>query len=156
MKARQYLLFSLIGFLGLFLSADARADIHPGVRAGGYFDAGCAFVGGELAMPFGEDWTIVPNVEFPFVDNGTEVTFNFDFQYNLHTHYPVDLWVGGGPAIIYFDPAPENRRTDTDFGVNAFFGVGFTLHDVPFMPYIQSKVILSDNSEFVLAFGVRF
>ena len=155
-KRTKYILFSLIGLLGLFLSADAQADIHPGFRAGAYFDAGAAFVGGEVELPFGSDWSLVPNAEYVFIDHGTEATFNFDFQYNLHTHYSVDMWAGAGPAIIYFDPENPRLGSNTDFGVNLFFGVGFPLRDARFMPYIQPKIILSDNSEFALAFGIRF
>jgi hypothetical protein len=152
----KYILFSLIGLLGLFLSADARADIHPGFRAGAYFDASAAFVGGEIELPFGYDWSIVPNAEYVFIDNGSEATFNFDFQYTFHTHYPVNMWAGAGPAIIYFNPENPHLGSETDFGVNLFFGIGFPLRDARVMPYIQPKIILSDNSEFALAFGLRF
>lgn len=147
---------SLIALFGLFFSGDARADIHPGFRAGAYFDAGSAFVGGEIVNSIGEHWRIVPNVEWVFVDDANEATFNFDFQYDIPTHYSVDMWAGAGPAIIYFNPDNPRRGSDTDFGVNLFYGIGFPLRDAQFMPYVQSKVILSDNSEFALAFGLRF
>jgi hypothetical protein len=146
----------LIVVTGMLLAQTARADIHPGFRVGGYFDAGAAFVGGEIVADVGYDWHFVPNAELIFVDNGTEATFNFDFQYDLHTNYGVDMWAGAGPAIVYFNPDNPNRRNDTDFGVNLLFGVGFPIRNAHFMPYIQPKVLLSDNSDFVLAFGVRF
>ena len=140
----------------MIFSVQASADIHPGFRVGGYFDEGAAFAGAELELPIGIDWRLVPNAEIVFVDNGTLATFNFDFQYNFHTDYPVRLWAGAGPAIIYANPDNPNVGSDTHLGVNLFFGVGFPLQHERFLPYIQPKIILSNNSEFALAFGLRF
>ena len=126
----------------------------PGLRVGGYFDAESAFVGGEVLVPLSHPWYFNPNVEYVFVDRGDLVTFNMDFHYDL----PVDdfyIWLGAGPAILYFNP-DSARDSETDFGVNLFVGIGFKVGSGRIVPYIQPKAILSDNSEFVLAFGVRF
>jgi hypothetical protein len=146
-------LFLLTSVLFFGFSHDASAEIHPGVRLGGYFDSEAFFLGGEILAPITSDWYINPNVEFGFGDNFNIYTFNFDVHYDLPTR-AVYTWVGGGPAVILVDPE-GNRDGDTDFGLNLLFGVGFKI-DSRIVPYIQPKVILSDNSEFVLAFGVRF
>ena len=146
-----------MSILPLFLASAAQAiDISPGVRAGAYFDAESAFVGGEVELGIGEDWSFVPNVEFIFVDQGNLTSFNFDFQYAIRTDYTVEFWAGGGPAILHFDPADDDFDSDTDFGANIFFGVGFPLADSRFLPYVQPKLILADDVEFSLGFGVRF
>jgi hypothetical protein len=156
-ESRKIFVFGMFLILTLFLSGSSEAlDFSPGFRVGAYFDAESAFVGGEVVMGFMEDWSLVPNVEYVFVDNADMVTFNFDFQYNIRTSYPVQMWAGAGPAIIYFDPDRPDGFDDTDFGVNLFFGVGFPLHEARFMPYVQPKLILSDDTEFSLAFGIRF
>jgi len=142
-------------FCALFLfSSDAQAQFHPGVRAGAYFDAESAFIGGEVVSEFTDSWYFVPNVEYIFIDNGDLWTFNFDFQVDLPTEASVKLWIGGGPAILFLDP--DLGDSDADFGVNIFFGIGFPLRGSKALPYIQPKMIISDNSEFALALGIRF
>ena len=71
------------------------------------------------------------------------------------------FWAGAGPAIIFRDFDDEGRRGrrddddgETDFGANLLAGVGMVRG--PVRPYGQVKVILSDETEAVLAFGVRF
>ena len=150
--SRMILLSAAILCFASFVSA----DISPGGRVGAYFEAESAFIGGEVVIDFTEDWSFVPNVEYVFVDNASQFNFNFDFQYNIRTDYRLEMWAGAGPAIIHFDPERENRDSETDLGANLFFGVGFPLSDARFLPYVQPKLILADNVEFVLAFGVRF
>ena len=134
----------------------ARADITPGARVGVFFDAESAFVGGEAVIDLTEDWSFVPNVEYVFIDNGSQFNFNFDFQYHIRTDSRFEFWAGAGPAIIHVDPENELLDSETDFGANLFGGVGFPLRDARILPYVQPKLILADNVEFVLAFGVRF
>ncbi len=140
----------------LFFASIASADISPGARVGAFFEAESAFVGGEIVTNLTGDWSFVPNVEYVFVDNASQFNFNFDFQYNIRTDYRLEMWAGAGPAIIHFNPENESRDSETDLGANLFFGVGFPLNDARFLPYVQPKLILADNIEFVLAFGLRF
>ena len=156
MTRTKVLLTGLIGILMIFLSESAHADISPGFRAGAYFDAESAFVGGEVVADLTEDWRFVPNVEFVFVDNASLTTFNFDFQYSIRTDYRFELWAGAGAAILHFNPENDNFDSDTEFGANLFFGVGFPLQEARFLPYVQPKLILADNVEFSVAFGIRF
>lgn len=142
-------------FVVCLLPLVADAEIKPGVRAGAYFDAESAFIGGEILAGFADSWYFNPNVEYVFIDNGDLLTLNFDVHYDLRTDSSFYLWVGGGPAILLFDP--EGRGdSDTDLGVNLFAGIGFPLRDTDLIPYIQPKLILSEDTEFSLAFGLRF
>jgi hypothetical protein len=143
-------------FAGLILLAvNAEAEIKPGVRVGGYFDPNDAFIGGEALIDVAPQWYFNPNVEYVFADHAQFVTFNFDVHYDLHTNENIYFWIGAGPAILWFDPDAPRRESDTDFGFNVFAGVGFQTHS-RIVPYIQPKVIISDHSQFSLAFGVRF
>lgn len=147
---------ALISIMILFFGSIAGADISPGVRVGAFFEAESAFVGGEIVTNLTENWSFVPNMEYVFLDNASQFNFNFDFQYNIRTDSRFEFWAGAGPAIIHVDPEDELLDGETDFGVNLFGGVGFPLRDSRILPYVQPKLILSDNLEFVLAFGVRF
>ena len=140
----------------LCFAGAAGADITPGARVGVFFDAESAFVGGEVVADLTEDWSFVPNLEYVFLDNASQFNFNFDFQYHIRTDSRFEFWAGAGPAIIHVDPENELRDSETDFGANLFGGVGFPLRDARILPYVQPKLILADNVEFVLAFGVRF
>jgi hypothetical protein len=151
------MIFAVVAGICLFLLAtNAQAEIRPGVRVGGYFDADAAFIGGELLTNISDSWFFNPNIEYVFVDNGDLVTFNFDVHYDLPSEGKMFFWIGGGPAILYFNPDPDFRDSETDFGINLFMGLGFKVGRERFIPYVQPKLILSDNSEFALAFGVRF
>lgn len=145
---------TIIGLLFLLIATQADADIKPGVRGGVYFDASKAFLGGDVLVPIDRNWFLNPNLEYVFVDRGTFFTINFDAHYDLPTRGSYYLWVGGGLAILHFNP--EGRaESNTDPGLNLFMGIGFDTNS-RLVPYIQPKVIISDNSEFSLAFGLRF
>jgi hypothetical protein len=152
----NWIFVMLVSIVAIFFAQTARAEISPGVRAGVYFDAESAFVGGEVEIGLTEDWRFVPNIEYVFVDEASLTTFNFDLQYTIRTDYSVEFWAGGGPAILHFNPENDQFDSDTDIGANIFFGVGFPLRDAQILPYVQPKLILSDDVEFSLAFGVRF
>jgi hypothetical protein len=62
------------------------------------------------------------------------------------------VWLGAGLALVRVDF--ENNGGDTDAGLNILGGVGVRAGDV--VPYVQAKVIVKDDSEFVIGFGVRF
>lgn len=156
---RKFLLLASVLFVLLLCAPRAHAqDVRFGGRVGVDLDSKSALVGGEaLVNVINESWFFNPNVEYVFVDNGSLWGFNFDFHYDLDVDAPVYVWIGGGPAILYrnFD-APRNRGSNTDFGLDLLVGIGFPLHNSRVIPYIQPKVILSDNSRFFLAFGLRF
>ncbi|HEX9945480.1 MAG TPA: hypothetical protein VGG03_25995, partial [Thermoanaerobaculia bacterium] len=90
-------------------------------------------------------------------------TLNLDAHYDLRTPASYALWVGGGPAVIFsnFDPPPGCRGRgcesddETELGLNLLAGVGFWKRQA-IRPYVQGKVVLSDNTEAAIAFGLRF
>jgi len=142
----------------LFVAAPAEA-VDFGVRAGVYTDEGDGFVGGELLFPLTERWYFNPNVEWVFVDNGDLFTVNGDFHYDFDTDFNGYVWAGGGPALIVRDNDPPRRRggnddAETDVGLNLLGGVGWQVEGLT--PYVQGKVLISDDSEAVLAVGLRF
>jgi hypothetical protein len=143
---------------GLFLiPSTAKADLDFGVRAGFYDDADAGFLGGELLWGVTRQWYFNPNLEYVFVDNGDLMTLNADVHYDFPTRSPFYVWAGGGPAVIFRDSDCRrcNDDSETDLGLNLLGGIGFGKGQA-LRPYIQGKVILSDDTEAVLAVGLRF
>jgi hypothetical protein len=138
------------------LPAPAAADVDFGVRAGFYSDADAGFLGFELLTDITRRWFFNPNLEYVFVDDGSLWTLNGDVHYDLQTGSPLAVWVGGGPAIIFSEvDLPRGRsESETDVGVNLLAGVGAKRGAL--RPYAQGKVVISDNTEAVVAVGLRF
>ncbi len=155
---KHYKLIAIISilFTGVFISNNVYAQyrVRGGIRTGIYSNSNSIFLGGEILAPIGNHWDINPNIEYVFVPHYTYATFNADFVYFA----PLDvrnlyIWGGGGIGLVYENPAGSLDGT-TNPGVNLLGGIGFRAGNV--IPYIQPKIILKNNSEFVLAFGIRF
>lgn len=140
----------------LFGAVPASSTTLFGVRAGEYTEVGDPFLGLELNTSLQYNIWFNPNVEYVFRDEGDLATLNFDFHYDFPVKRPLLVWAGGGPALIYRkDELPRGRsESETDFGLNLLGGVGWTVGRL--VPYAQAKAILSDDNEFVIAFGLRF
>lgn len=156
---------------GLALAAgllpQTAGAIDFGIRGGLYTNAEEAFLGLELLSRIQRSqWYFNPNVEYVFVDNGDLITVNLDFHYDFRTSGEYNAWIGGGPAILFCDrdrgrPRPDlpcdldDDDSDTAPGLNLLAGLGFNPHG-PVRPYVQGKIILADDSEAVIAIGLRF
>jgi hypothetical protein len=139
--------------LALVLASVAPAGARDmfGIRTGFYTDVDKPFIGIEGLFGVGHSIYLNPNVEFVFLDDPKYMTFNFDAHYDFHTHSRAYVWAGAGLGVLYTDPKVGDSNTDV--GLNLLFGVGLKGHVVP---YVQAKVVVADDSVFVIAFGVRF
>lgn len=153
---RSLILGSLAAFAVASMAASpALAQIDFGVRGGVYTDIEEPFVGVELLTRVGDtQWFFNPNAEFVLVDDGDLATANFDFHYDLPVEAPIYVWLGGGPAVVFSDPPARRADSETDAGFNFLGGVGWDVE--PLVLYVQGKILVSDDSEAVAAFGVRF
>ena len=152
----KWLIAALAIAAALSLAAtSARADgFDVGVRGGYYSDAEASFAGVDLLTPIARSWYFNPNFEYAFVDNGSAYTLNGDVHYDLPVSGAHYVWLGGGPALIVRDYDRGFGDRNTDVGVDLLAGLGWKGSSA--VPYVQGKVILADNTEAVLAFGVRF
>jgi hypothetical protein len=66
---------------------------------------------------------------------------------------PETLAQGPGRISGWIGRITGPADSQTDVGANFLFGVG-ARGDV--IPYLQGKLIVSDDTEFVIAFGLRF
>jgi hypothetical protein len=138
---------------GLSVPASADEDTLFGVRGGYYTEAEGAFLGAELLFRVVPSVYFNPNFEYVFADNADYYTANADFHYDFPTRGRAFVWAGAGLALVHIDP---DGRVDghTDAAANFLLGVG--LSRGPTIPYFQAKVIAKDDTEFALAFGLRF
>lgn len=145
--------------LAFSIASPALAQWDFGIRGGIYTEDSDPFLGLELLTRMGDSsWFFNPNFEAVFVDNGDLFTLNGDFHYDFEPAGSVDFWAGGGPAVIFRDRDRGRFRDDdseTDLGLNLLAGLGFNPR-ASIRPYVQAKLILSDDTEGALAFGVRF
>lgn len=147
---------SLAALAAFSAPSPAAAEVDFGVRGGVYTDIEEGFIGAELLMPVARQWFFNPNIEYVFVDPGSLWTLNGDFHYDFAQSGNLTFWAGGGLAILFRDFDDRRRRDDseTDVGANLLAGLGAARGAV--RPYGQVKVILADDTEAVLAVGVRF
>jgi hypothetical protein len=155
-KAVRPFLFVFCVVAGVVLLAATPAsadDFKFGIRGGYYTNVDAAFVGAEFLARVAHRVWFNPNVEYAFVDD-SYLTFNLDFHYDFPTHSSTYVWLGGGLAIVRFDP-PGPFESDTDVGANFLGGVGFRT-GTSVIPYFQAKVIAKSDAVFAIAFGLRF
>jgi hypothetical protein len=147
---------ALLGLLALALLAwpSPASAVDLGVRGGYYFEVGDPFLGVEVITPVARRIFFNPNLEYVFVGEGLSyLTLNADFHYDFPMRGSNFVWAGAGLGLVRIDPeGPDNG--DTDPALNLLAGVGFRTGKV--IPYFQAKLIVEDDTEFVLAFGVRF
>lgn len=152
-NSRLVLYSVLAAALAVPASVSADEGVLAGVRAGYYTEAEEPFLGAELLVRLGHRVYFNPNFEYVFTENRKYYTMNADFHYDFPTDSRTFFWAGAGLALVRVDP--ENRQdTTTDAAANFLLGVGLSRGEV--IPYLQAKVIAKDNTEFVLAVGLRF
>jgi hypothetical protein len=139
--------------LALLLASAAPAAARDmfGVRTGFYTDVDEPFIGIEGLFGLGNHVYLNPNFEYVFTEDPHYMTFNADFHYDFPTRSRAYVWAGAGLGVLYTNP--EVGDSNTDVGLNLLFGVGLKGHVVP---YVQAKVIVSEDTAFVLGVGLRF
>ena len=139
--------------LALLLASAAPAGSRDmfGVRTGFYTDVDEPFIGIEGLFGLGNHVYLNPNFEYVFTEDPHYMTFNADFHYDFPTRSRAYVWAGAGLGVLYTNP--EVGDSNTDVGLNLLFGVGLKGHVVP---YVQGKVIVSEDTAFVLGVGLRF
>jgi hypothetical protein len=81
------------------------------------------------------------------------MTLNGDFHYDFPTRRNLFVWLGAGLGLVRVDFEGDDNG-DTDAALNVLGGLGWRAGSV--IPYVQAKVIVKDNSEFVIGVGLRF
>lgn len=145
----------ILGALAI-VAAIAAFPLHAatlGVRTGVYTDANAGFVGGEVLTSIAPNFYFDPNLEVALANSRDVVTVNGDFHYDFLTDRSYYVWAGAGPAFVHREFADEADRND--LGANLLAGIGWKT-TAKVTPYVQAKVLLSNDDEAILAFGMRF
>jgi hypothetical protein len=118
-----------------------------GPRIGYDFDADHVFLGGQLSLPVGRRWALVPSAEFYPGVNGSPFRLNADLKYHPPTVYGL-FYFGGGFAYLHANGA-------SDAGANAFAGwEGRRAR--PFKPFLEARFVFADRTSFNVLGGLNF
>jgi hypothetical protein len=118
---RVSFLACLVVFTGAVAAAPVQAQsIAPGVQGGVSLDPDQFYFGGHI-----ETSPLIDRLRFrPSVDIGigdvTTVSGNFEFTYTFPSSQPWSLYVGGGPAINWYNF--DNGGSDAQAGFNFLGG----------------------------------
>lgn len=144
----------LMACISSVVSMSALAEPVQGFKlnTGVYVDEGDPILGLAYEIPVDTNVAIVPGIEYIFVDNGDLTTFNVDSRFDLDTDSRNPIWAGIGMSAIRRD---FGNFDDTDFGVNLLWGMDFDRNQ-NWMPYVNAKAVVSDDSYLSFGFGIRF
>ena len=137
--------------LGLVCFSTPAAAQDPGIRGGISVNPDQFYVGGHLeTKPLVDRLYFRPNIEIGFGDNLTLIGANMEFVYKFSTKKPMNLYVGGGPAlnIVMVDNGNDNN-SDTEAGFNFMVGA-----ETPKGLFFEFKIGAMDSPD--LKFGVGY
>jgi len=118
-----------------------------GARIGYDFDVDHVFIGGQLNLPVGRRWGLVPSAEFYPGLSGSLFRLNADVKYHPPTVYGL-FYFGAGFAYLHAGGA-------SDAGANLFAGwEGRQAR--PFKPFLEAKFVFADNTSFNVLAGLNF
>lgn len=118
-----------------------------GARIGYDFDVDHVFIGGQLNLPVGRRWGLVPSAEFYPGLSGSLFRLNADVKYHPPTVYGL-FYFGAGFAYLHASGA-------NDAGANLFAGwEGRQAR--PFKPFLEAKFVFADNTSFNVLAGLNF
>jgi hypothetical protein len=136
-----------------FGAAPAHAGPVGFQAAGGWYTEGDDFFLNVGARFGAATVTVIPNLDWMFVDNGTARSFNVD---GTMTVMPLGVgsgYLGAGLGWRTVDPDHGDSNTDMVWNVLA----GFGLNSLPLKPFGQLKYVIVDgNDPLVFSLGVRF
>ena len=150
MKTTTLILASLFSILPVCANAENAQGFK--LNTGVYVDEGDPLLGLSYEIPINDKFAVVPGVEYVFVDRGDLYTFNLDGRFELDTNTRNPMWAGIGMGAIRRE---VGNFDETDFGVNLLWGMDFNRNQ-NWMPYLNTKAVLSDDSYFMVGFGIRF
>jgi len=121
----------------------------PGVgpRVGYDFEFEHWFLGGQLNLPVGRRWVLVPSAEFYTGADGSPYRLNADLKYHPPTVYGL-FYLGGGFAY-------RHANGQGDAGANVFAGWEGR-RSRPFKPFLEGKFVFADNTSFNVLAGLNF
>jgi hypothetical protein len=119
-RASVWACLAFITLISAVGASPAQAQVAPGVQGGVSLDPDQVYFGGHVeTSPLVDRLRFRPSVDIGISDDLTLVSFNFEFTYTFPTSNPWSLYVGGGPAINWYD---FDGGSDTEGGFNFLIG----------------------------------
>ena len=118
-----------------------------GARIGYDFDRDHAFVGGQMNLPVGRRWQLVPSAELYPGETGSPYRLNADLKYHPPTAYGF-FYFGGGFAFLH-------STGNSHAGANAFAGWE-SRRARPFKPFAEAKLVFASTTSFDIEGGLNF
>jgi hypothetical protein len=118
-----------------------------GPRVGYDFDAKHVFVGGQLNLPVGRRFGLVPSAEFYPGATGSPFRLNADLKYHPPTVYGL-FYFGAGFAYLH-------ANGSGDAGGNVFAGWEGRRAQ-PFKPFLEAKFVFANHTSFNVLAGLNF
>ncbi len=157
MNARTAVLSAGVAVLGACLgsavTARAEEGMWLGLRGGHTLGEG-PLIGAELAAALAPHVYFNPNVEEQFATYSNYTSVNADLHTDFAATASTVIWLGAGVGLVREDPKMDGEAAHTDFATNFMWAVGFRSGRV--IPYLQGRVVRTDETNFSLAFGLRF
>jgi hypothetical protein len=144
-----------LALLSVGLVAAVPASAGPvGFRAsGGWYTESEEFFLGAGAEIGAATITVIPSIEWLFVDSGSAYSLNVDGTLNVLPMGVATGYLGAGLGWFTFDP--ENGDGDTDMIYNLIAGAKFNLTSLK--PFGQFKWVVQDGDDpLVFSLGLRF
>lgn len=121
--------------------------LSVGPRVGYDFHVDRIFVGGQLNVPVGQRWSLVPSGEFYPGLSGSPFRLNAGLKYHPPTVYGL-FYVGAGATYLHAASVGHG-------GGNVFAGwEGRRAR--PFRPFLEGKFVFANTTSFNLEAGVNF
>lgn len=118
-----------------------------GFRVGYDFQVDHSFVGGQLNLPVGTGWALVPSADLYPGLSGSVYRLNADLKFHPATRYGV-FCLGGG--FTY-----QHVTTGADGGANIFAGFE-SRRARPFRPFLDARLVFADGTAFNIEGGINF
>ena len=128
-----------------------QAAPQLGVFFGHDFDLQSNVVGGNIALPLGRFWQVVPGVEYALNGESEFERWMFNGDLVFNPSRVNGLYFGGGLAVEY--RTADEAASDLQYGLNALVGLEFGR--APFKLFIQSRWTFLDETYFTAMGGFR-
>lgn len=147
-RASVWVCLALISLFFSVLAPSAQAQVAPGIQGGVSLDPDQVYFGGHVeTSPLIDRLRFRPNIDIGIGDDLTLVSFNFEFTYSFPSRRPWTLYVGGGPAVNWFNF--DGGRDETEGGFNFLIGAKHSRG-----MFFELKVGMADSPD--LKFGVGY
>ena len=132
------------------VAAGAQASTHVGGRVGYNFDTREVMFSANLTVPMTSRLEFYPSIDVYAPDQGNRIGYNGDIKISFPMTTGPRFYAGGGVGVL---SRTVGEFSNTDVGANLLMGLESRSGYVH--PFVEGKVALRDNSQFMLIGGLN-